>query len=531
MTAGVATGSSASAMNAPRSKTPLRVWLGYLAMVVGNFMAVLDIQIVASSINTIQAGLSASADEIQWIQTSYLIAEIIAIPLTGYLTHLLSTRVYYTISALGFTLASLACASAWSLGSMVTFRVLQGFLGGGMIPAAFAALYLLFPAEERMLPLVLTGMTTMLAPSLGPTIGGYIADIGSWHWLFLVNLIPGALVAIAVWTLVDIDQPQPELLRTIDLPGLLYMGVFLGCFEYALDEGPRHDWFADDSVAICFSLAAVAGVLFFHRVLTYAHPIVNLRSFRDRNFTVGSLISAVLGMALYSLVYLTPMFLGEVRGYNPMQIGHIMMVQGVSMMVAAPLVGRFARHFDARTVMALGLVLVATGCLDNSRLTVDWGYDQFFWPQLMRGFGIVCCFIPLTNLALGTLPPAEVKNASGLYNVMRNLGGAIGLAGLTTLMNDRTWLHWQQLAEATRPTRESVRESISHLGHLLLPALGSAGSSGGAIGIIAQQAQLQAAAMSFGDLNLLLGIAVALTIPLLPMVRNVDMNAEIEGAH
>lgn len=520
----------AAAASGPRSRTPMRVWLGYLAMVVGNFMAVLDIQIVASSINTIQAGLSASADEIQWIQTSYLIAEIIAIPLTGYLTQLLSTRVYYTLSAIGFTLASLACASAWSLGSMVTFRVLQGFLGGGMIPAAFAALYILFPAEQRMLPLVLTGMTTMLAPSLGPTIGGYIADIGSWHWLFLVNLVPGLLVAVAVWLLVDIDRPDHSLLRTIDLPGLLYMAVFLGCFEYALDEGPRHDWFADDSVGICLSLAAVAGVLFFHRVLTHAHPIVNLRAFRDRNFTVGSFISAVLGMALYSLVYLTPMFLGQVSGYNPLQIGHVMMVQGVSMLIAAPLVGRFARLIEPRLTMALGLLLVAAGCWRNSFLTVDWGYDEFFLPQVLRGFGIVCCFIPLTNLALGTLPLDEVKNASGLYNVMRNLGGAIGLAGLTTLMNDRTWLHWQQLAEATRPTRESVRESISHLGAILSPSLGGSGR-GGAVSLIAQQAQLQAAAMSFGDLNLLLAIAVVLTIPLLPMIRSVDISAEIEGAH
>jgi DHA2 family multidrug resistance protein len=471
-----------------------------------------------------------SADEIQWIQTSYLIAEIIAIPLSGYLTQLLSTRIYYTLSALGFTLASVACAFSWSLGSMVAFRVLQGFLGGGMIPAAFAALYLLFPPERRMLPLVLTGMTTMLAPSLGPTIGGYIADVSSWRWLFLVNLAPGVLVAIAVWMLVDIDRPQRELLRTIDLPGLLLMAVFLGCFEYALDEGPRHDWLADDSVTICLLLAGTAGALFFIRVLRIAHPIVNLRAFRDRNFTVGSLISAVLGMALYSLVYLTPMFLGQVAGYNPMQIGQVMMVQGISMLCAAPLVGRFARHFEPRAVMAFGLALVALGCWRNSLLTADWGYEQYILPQALRGFGLVCCFIPLTNLSLGTLPLDEVKNASGLYNVMRNLGGALGLASLTTLMNDRMWLHWQQLAEATRATRTPVRESLSGLGHMLQPSLGSGGHNG-AISVIAHQAQLQASAMSFGDLNLLLSIAVVLTIPMLPLIRPVDMSAEIEGAH
>jgi DHA2 family multidrug resistance protein len=522
------------AADAPAARAPggvpLRIWLGYLAMVVGNFMAVLDIQIVASSIHSLQAGLSASADEVQWIQTAYLIAEIIAIPLSGYLTQLLSTRVYYAISALGFTLASAACAFSWSLGSMVVFRVLQGFLGGGMIPAVFAAMYLLFPPERRLLPLVLTGMTTMLAPSLGPTLGGYIADATSWRWLFLVNLLPGILVAIAVWRLVDIDRPQPALLRSIDLPGLVLMAVFLGCFEYALDEGPRHDWFADDSVALCLLAAATAGVLFFRRALRIADPIVDLRAFRDRNFAVGSVISAVLGMSLYSLVYLTPMFLSQVRGYNPGQIGEVMMVQGLSMMAAAPLVGRLARIVDPRLLMAFGLGLVALGCWGNSRLTVDWGFHEYIGPQVLRGFGLVCCFIPLTNLSLGTLPLTQVKNASGLYNVMRNLGGAIGLASLTTLMNQRTWLHWQQLAESTRLSREPVRQALSDLGGMLAPTLGGQGGDG-AVGLLAQQAQLQAAAMSFGDLNLLLAIAVLLTLPLLPLVRGVDMDREIEGAH
>ncbi|MDH4458071.1 MAG: DHA2 family efflux MFS transporter permease subunit, partial [Nevskia sp.] len=236
-------------------------WFGYLAMMFGNFMAILDIQIVASSINQLQAGLSASADEIQWVQTSYLIAEVIAIPLSGYLSRLLSTRVYFTISAIGFTLASAACSLAWNLESMIVFRVLQGFLGGGMIPTTSASIFIMFPAEKRVLPQVLFGLTATLAPSIGPTIGGWLTASLSWHWLFLINVLPGLAVGYAVWRLVRIDQPQPELLKTIDLRGLAYMAVFLGCFEYTLDEGPRNDWFAQDSVAVCAVIAALGAVL------------------------------------------------------------------------------------------------------------------------------------------------------------------------------------------------------------------------------------------------------------------------------
>jgi DHA2 family multidrug resistance protein len=530
MTTGAVLPAGNAAVSVGGSAVPLRVWLGYLAMVLGNFMAVLDIQIVASSINELQAGLSASADEIQWIQTSYLIAEVIAIPLSGYLSRLLSTRIYYTLSAAGFTLASVACAFSWNLGSMVVFRILQGFLGGGMIPTVFAALYILFPADKRVVPLIMTGMTTMLAPALGPTIGGYVTEALSWHWLFLLNLLPGMIVAVAVWELVDVDRPQPGMLARTDLWGLLFMSVFLGCFEYALDEGPRHDWLADRSVAICSALALVTGVAFFRRALTTDHPIVDLDAFRNRNFAVGSLIATAIGLSLYSLLYLTPMFLAQVRGYNPMQIGYIMMVQGVSMLATAPLIGPLLRRVDPRVLMGIGIGALFIGCWLNGYMTADWGFVQFAVPQIMRGFGFICCVAPMTNVALGTLSLDAVKDASGLFNVMRNIGGAIGLALITTLINERTWLHWQQLAESTRLTREPVRAALSGMGAMLQPSLGNDGEAG-AIGMLARQAQLQAATMTFSDINLLLGAALLLTLPLLLLIDKVDMTAELEGAH
>ncbi len=476
-----------------------RAWWGYLALVIGNFMAILDIQIVASSINEIQAGLSASTDEIQWLQSSYLIAEVIGIPLSAYLSRLLSTRVYFVTCSVGFAAASVGCALSWSLGSMVIFRVLQGFLGGGMIPTTFATLYILFPEERRVVPRVLSGMMAMSASALGPTIGGFITGLVSWHWLFLLNLLPGLGCAYAVWLLIDIDKPQPEMLKLTDFWGLAFMALFLGSMEYTLDAGPRKDWMDDDAVATTAVLAVIGGTLFFHRVLSTAHPIVDLRAFHNRNFAIGSSISMLLGMITYTLVYLTPLFLGQVRGFSPLQIGQVMLSQGAAMFLSAPLAGRLIRIMGPRSMMALGLTLVIIGTLLNTRLTADWGIWEFFVPQVLRGCGFVICYVPTNDVALGTMPAHEVKNASGLYAVTRNIGGAIGLALLTTLINLHNWNHWQALAQNLRLSRAPVRDALSSMQHALTPELGSH-SGAAAVSWLAQITAQQAAVLTYADM-------------------------------
>lgn len=514
-----------SAIPADTAAAPLRQplsrrhFLGFWAMALGSFMAILDIQIVASSINEIRAGLSASLDEIQWVQTAYLIAEVIAIPLSGYLSRMLSTRVYFTLSAVGFTLASAACAMSWSLGSMVVFRVLQGLTGGGMIPTAFATMFILFPDEkQRAVPQTLTGMLTLTASSLGPTIGGYITDAMSWHWLFLLNLLPGMLCGWAAWNLLDIDRADHKLFRRFDWWGLLFMSAFLGGLEYTLDSGPRHDWFSDDSVTVCAVMAVAGGVLFLWRSFTAAHPLVELRVFRDRNFAVTSLISTIVGISMFTLIYLTPVFLGEISGYTPLQIGEVMMVQGVSMFLAAPLAGRLQLSMDPRRIMFIGLVLIALGTWVNSAMTAEWGFPQFVLPQVLRGAGFVITFIPLTGVALGTLPQAELHNASGLFNVTRNIGGALGLASVTTLINHRTWMHWQDLAESTRLSRAPVREALHNMQAMLKPGLGT-GSGPASIGLLSGQAQTQALTMTYSDMYLLLTWTVVLAIPFIALLR------------
>ncbi len=495
---------------------------GYLAMVLGLFMAVLDIQIVASSLAEIQAGLSASLDEISWVQTSYLVAEVIVIPLSGWLARLLSTRLLFAFACAGFTGMSLACAMAWSIGSMMLFRALQGLFGGVMIPTVFSAVYLMFPPERRSRYIVLAGLVATMAPTIGPTLGGWITENFSWHGLFLVNLPPGLLVVWLVLRLVDIDRPQPALLGRMDWPGILLVAVFLGTLEYILEEGPGEDWFESPLIRDLALVSLLAGVAFVWRELTAAHPVVDLYAFRDRNFALGCLFSFVVGIGLYGSVYLLPLFLASVRGYNALQIGTVMIVTGTFQFLSGPVAGLLEKKLDGRLVLALGFLAFGTGLWLNGHLTHEAGFAELFWPQALRGFAIMFCFLPMTQIALGRLPPGEVGNASGLYNLMRNLGGAIGLAAIDTLLDRRIDFHVDHLRAALDPARAVVAERFAGLQAWLadtladperIPRVG--------LVLLRRLIQREALVLAFDDVFLAMAAVFFLGLLLMPLVRRV----------
>src|SRR3954467_15818074 len=271
-----------------------RRMFAFICMVFGMFMAILDIQIVSASLAEIQAGLSASSDEISWVQTSYLIAEVIMIPLSGTLSRVLSTRYMFVIASAGFTLMSLMCAMSSSINEMIVWRALQGFIGGGMIPTVFASAFTIFPPEKRPVISPIICLVATLAPIIGPTIGGYLTDLFSWHWLFLVNIVPGIFVTVSTYLLVDFDEPDLSMLKTFDWWGLAFMAGFLGGLEYVLEEGPANDWLQDEAVLICTVICVASALAFFWRVLTAEHPIVDLRAFTDRNFAAGCAFSFVM---------------------------------------------------------------------------------------------------------------------------------------------------------------------------------------------------------------------------------------------
>jgi DHA2 family multidrug resistance protein len=444
------------------SLTPRRL-AAFIAMCFGMFMAFLDIQIVSASLAEIQAGLSASADEIPWVQTSYLVAEVIAIPLSGFLSRALGTRVLFTLSAAGFTFASVMCGLSSSIGTIVIWRALQGFIGGGMVPTVFATAYLIFPGPRQKFVAPIVGLIATLAPTIGPTIGGYVTEALSWHWLFFINIVPGIVVTALTWVLVDFDKPDLSLLENFDWWGLLSMAGFLGALEYVLEDGPRYDWFDDSSIAWAAVVSALSAVLFFARVLTARAPIVDLRAFVNRNFVVGSLFSFVLGIGLYGLTYIYPVYLAEIRGYDARMIGDTMFVSGLAMFMTAPIAGQLSERVDPRYMLMGGFVLFAIGTWQMTFVTQDWDFWELFWPQIFRGIGLMFSIVPVTNSALGTLAPDRMKNASGLFNLMRNLGGAIGLAAINTELNNRMDLHLARLHEAVNWAREPAAETLSRL--------------------------------------------------------------------
>lgn len=505
---------------APSQSSPsLRDWVGVLAMVFGLFMAIMDVQIVTSSLTQIQGGLSASPDEISWVQTSYLIADVIMVPLSGSLSRLLSTRVLFVSATLGFTAASALCASATSLSQMILYRALQGFSGGAITPSVFPVVYTKFRGPQLATVMVMISLILNLSSTLGPTIGGFLTDTFSWHWLFLVNIVPGIGVAVVVWLLIDIDKPDRSLLRYFDIYGLVLMAGFLGCFEYALEEGPRWDWLSDDTIFAAVVVSSIASVLFFWRVLTYRQPIVDLRTFTNRNFALGSFYTFIVGTGLYGATYLIPLFLAQVRGYSSLQIGEIVVVTGLAQMAMSPFSTHIARNLDLRVMLAIGMGLFAFAMYLTAGLTNQASFTELLVPQVVRGMALMFCYLPANLIALGTLTPDKLKNAAGLYNLTRDLGGAIALAALGTVMTDRLHFHWTRLIEDINPARPAVQHFLEMQTNRLDPLI-NGDSSHAALQLLAGAVQREALVLTYNDALMLLGVAFAFSLVLMPLVKN-----------
>ena len=496
----------------------MRDWIGVLAMVFGLFMAIMDVQIVTSSLTQIQGGLSASIDEISWVQTAYLIADVVMVPLSGMLSRLLSTRVLFVTAALGFTASSALCATATSLGQMILYRAMQGFSGGAMMPLVFPVVYTKFRMPQLATIMVMISLVLNLSSTLGPTIGGYLTDTFSWHWLFLVNLVPGIGVAVAVWLLIDIDKPNWSLLRHFDLCGLVLMALFLGCLEYALEEGPRWDWLSDNTILAAVVVSSIASALFFWRVLTYHQPIVDLRAFANRNFTLGSFYTFVVGTGMYGTTYLVPLFLAQVRGFSSLQIGETVVVTGLAQMAMSPISPLLARKMDLRLMLSIGIGLFAVAMYLTAGLTNQAGFVELFVPQVLRGMALMMCYIPANLIALSSVPQDKLKNAAGLYNVTRDLGGAIALATIGTVMNDRLHFHWNRLIEAINPARPAVQHFLdmqTNRFDALVP--GDPGRA--AVKLLADLVQREALVLTYNDALMMIGGLFVAALFMMPLVR------------
>ena len=423
---------------------------------------------------------------------------------------------------------SLCCALAWNLPAMVIFRALQGLFGGAMIPTVFAVIYTLFPPRLQPAMVIVVGMVVTVAPTAGPVLGGYLTEMVSWKALFLINLIPGFLVCIATWLFVDIDQPDWRLLEKIDFIGIFYIVMFLGSLQFVLEEGVREQWFESQEIVFFSVIAILSGGLMLHRELTIEQPVVDLWAFRNRNFAVGCVFSFVLGTGLFTLLYLMPVYLASVKGLNSLQIGQYIMVTGLFQLLSAFVAGPIAKFVDSRLILALGLSGFALGSWLNGNLTHEAGYWEFFWPQAIRGFALMFCFLPINSLALGTLPAEEVKNASGLYNLMRNLGGAIGLAVANTLMIQLNKAHYAVLRESVTPGSEQTQLFMTGM-QTQMNTLSLPDSENAILTELSRLVVREAEVMTLNTLFQLLGLIFALSLLLMPWVSKVNVSSNSDS--
>jgi MFS transporter, DHA2 family, multidrug resistance protein len=509
-----------------------KAWLAVFGATLGAFMAVLNIQIVNASLADIQGAIGAGIDDGGWISTSYLIAEIVVIPLSGWLAQVFSIRVYLLTNAILFLALSVACAFAQDLPQMILLRALQGFTGGVLIPMAFTLIITMLPKAKQPVGLALFAVSATFAPAIGPTIGGYLTENWGWQYIFYVNLVPGALMIGMLWFSLEAKPMKLKLLREGDWPGVITMAIGLSALQTVLEEGNKDDWFGSPFIVRLSIIAAVALALFLWIELTSKRPLLNLRLLARRNFGFGILANFLLGIALYGSVFILPVYLSRIQGYNAEQIGMVLAWTGLPQLVLIPLVPRLMKRFDPRLIIGVGFALFAASNFMNIYMTSDYATDQLFWPNIVRAIGQALVFAPLSAVATAGIEAENAGSASGLFNMMRNLGGAVGIAVLQTFLTKREQYHSNVLMQSVSLLEQATRARIEQLTQYFVShgIIDRADASRRAVVAIGHIVQKQAYVLAFSDTFYLLGAALIVALMAALQLRTSD-HLEAGGAH
>ena len=456
--------SSAGALAAIPEKVELRTWIAVAAGMLGAFMAILDIQITNSSLRDILGSLSATQEEGSWISTAYLCAEIVVIPLTALLTQVFGLRGYMLGTTALFLVFSTLCGAAWNLESMIVFRVLQGFTGGALIPMALTLVMTKLPPSKRAAGMAIFGLTATLAPSMGPTIGGFLAEIYGWPTIFYINWLPGLLLIGGIWWGLDRDGPRRlDLLANADWVGIALMALGLGALTIMLEEGNSKDWF-DSNFILLFAGLALFGILgWVYTSMSKPEPFVNLRLYGQRNFLVATVLSGVIGMGLYGSSFLLPLYLGQIAGYTPMQIGQVIMWAGLPQLFIMPFAAILSSKVDNRILCGFGLTSFGISCVMNAFMDASTGYDQLFWSQIVRALGQPFIMLTLSQFAMHGIAERDTASASSLFNMTRNLGGSIGIAMLATTLTNREHFHSAVIGESVSALSGATQQRLDQL--------------------------------------------------------------------
>jgi DHA2 family multidrug resistance protein len=501
--------SGARAENQPSG----RDWIAIFGAILGAFMAVLDIQITNAALKDIQGGIAASLDEGTWISTGYLVAEIVTIPLSAWLADIFSTKRYLIANCALFLVFSMLCGMSDSLAMMVICRAGQGFTGGVFIPLALTIVLRCLPPSKQPIGLALFGVTATFAPAIGPTVGGWLTDTLSWHWIFYINLFPGLLMMWMIWYGLRRGPMHLERLARGDWPGIVAMAIGLGSLITVLEEGQRKDWFGDPMIVELSIAAAIFIPAFLFFELRHKEPFINLRLLIQPAFASASAMGFVLGLTLYGTVYLLPVYLAQIRGYDALQIGEVIMWLGLPQLFIFPIIPAVMRRVDPRLMVAFGLVLFAASCFMNAHLTHEWGIEELRWSQLVRAVGQPFIMVPLSGLSAGSLPDRDQAQGSAIFNIMRNLGGSVGIAMLATYLTVREHFHFSVIAERLTQNSPRTAQAIQEYSHIIAAkAPGSGEARMQAIAQLANQVRIDAFTMAYSDCFFILGIALLVAI-------------------
>jgi MFS transporter, DHA2 family, multidrug resistance protein len=514
------------------NRASLTTWIAVLAAMIGSFMAILNIQITNASLLNIEGGIGTGADNGSWISTSYLIGEIVVIPLTDYLSRVFSFRIYMLVSAVLFAAFSVACAFTHDLPSMIAMRGLQGFAGGVLIPMAFTLVLTKLPKSQQPTGLAIFALSVTFAPAIGPTIGGYLTETYGWRTIFFVNVLPTAVMVTALYMTLERKAMQLSLLKEGDWAGIFTMAIGLSALQTVLEEGNKDDWFASPFIQRLALVAVVSLALFIWIELTVEKPLIRLRLLKGRNFAFGVVAMTMVGFALFGSVYILPAYLGQAQGYNAEQIGAVLAWTGLPQLILIPLIPKLMQRIDTRYIAITGLLIFAYSCFMNMEMSPDYAGDQLWVPNIVRAIGQAMVLTPLTSVMTGEIAPQDAAAASGISNMMRNLGGAIGTAVLATIVTKREQFHSNIIGQSVTLGREEVRTRIAQMTDYFMahgmPDPSSARQQ--AIIAIGKTVKRQALVMGYGDAFAVIGAMLVIAALAVFLTRKVKRAAGGAGA-
>jgi DHA2 family multidrug resistance protein len=495
-------------------------WIVAIAVMAGTFMEVLDTTVVNVSLPHIAGNLSASTDEATWVLTSYLVANAIILPMTGWLANRFGRRNLLLLSVTGFTCFSFLCAIAPNLPLLILFRVFQGATGGGLQPLSQAILMEAFPPQKRAKAMAFWALGIVVAPMLGPVLGGWITDSYSWRWLFYIN-IPVGIFAVTMVSLFIFDPPYIRRGEGgVDYWGIGLLALGIGALQIMLDKGQEADWFESHFIVILFMLCAGGLLLFIVRELATAHPVVQLKVFKNRTYSTGVILMTVLGFVLYGSTVLLPVWLQTLMGYSALQAGLAMLPRGLGSFLFMPIVGILMSRIEPRKLLAAGLSLSAFSLYSLSKLSLDAGYWDIFWPQLLQGVSMGLLFVPLTTITNDSIPKEEMGNATSLFNLMRNIGASIGIASVTTLVARHSQTHINILGQHVTPNDPAAVSMMTSLKNGMMAAgMDASTAAQQAYAMAFAMVQRHAAMLSYIDAFRLLAVLFVVVMPLILIMK------------